>query len=446
MKQINQKLFSKLIAFVLVMIGGFCVLLSAGSNPFPKGSFRVFNIAVIGNDVIDGKPIGKDNKSVLDNLCGIGIKLEEFRGFEVLSDSEIILDNQKIPRASVLVGRNIFCFYDMANIYSFDKIWECPYAICPYVLNTKQSHDDWTNRMIRLRDFVKTKNEMCDLRFLGIIDEECSEEVDTYTTVAQQIACSKLDNCKYQQTINTNWILISNMKADIENLISSFVDWDRETEFKQCMHKSFPQIISNEGMNPVFSQHKQFISNPESPVSRAQESSSVCEEAIISKNSFSQRQPKMSIAKKDYDTVACGIYRDHLLPHSDGTIPHGFQAFKKIIVELYRKIPKDKKRKIIDGFSSIALKDSCLHMTVIIGNEIGGGSSKIVPDSDILSIYNEIFVHDKIRKSFEKTFKICLEKGYTPERIVQALNTLEMLGLEANLWKGCYHDIKSSEI
>lgn len=259
--KVVKKILLKNMVSILVMINAFSFFANACKQPFPRGCFRVFNIAVIGSDFADGKPqdqpMGEGisaNKIAVDALCRVGTKLEKFDGAEVLNDDKILFAGRELPRASTLIERNIFCFYDIANVYNADILQECPYAICPYRVDTAEVYDAWTERMTRLRDFVKKEdNKWCDLRFLGMIEGDDNEEVGKYITTTQQLACGLLDIYEYQQTVNTAWMFSTSIGESCAALISEIVTWDREELFKRCAHKNFPKIISNEGMRPLFS-------------------------------------------------------------------------------------------------------------------------------------------------------------------------------------------------
>ncbi len=258
--KVVKKIFLKNMVSTLVMINVFSFFVNACKQTFPRGCFRVFNIAVIGSDLVDGKPQDQPmddgisaNKIAVDALCRVGTKLEDFDGAEVLNDDKILFAGRELPRASTLIERNIFCFYDIANVYNADILRECPYAICPYRVDTAEIYDAWTERMTRLRDFVKKEdNKWCDLRFLGMIEGDDNEEVGKYITTTQQLACGLLDIYEYQQTVNTAWMFSTSIGESCAALISEIVTWDREELFKKCVHKDFPKIISNEGMKPLY--------------------------------------------------------------------------------------------------------------------------------------------------------------------------------------------------
>ena len=243
MSGVVKKIFSKSMASILIMVmaSTFSFFANACKQPFPKGVYRIFNVAVIGSNIgVDGKPQDQPmdsgtsaNKIVMDALCRVGTKLEKFDGAEVLNDDKISFAGREFPRASALIDRNIFCFYDIANVYSSDILRECPYAICPYRVDTAEVYDAWTERMTKLRNFVKRDDNMwCDLGFLGIIEGIHSEEVSKYITTTQRIASGPLDIYNYQQTVNTSWIFSTNMSEGCASLISEFVTWDREELFK----------------------------------------------------------------------------------------------------------------------------------------------------------------------------------------------------------------------
>lgn len=330
--KVVKKIFLKSMASILVMISAFSFFANACKHPFPRGCFRVFNIAIIGSDLVNGKPkdqsIGNGisaNKVAMDALCRVGTKLEEFDGAEVLNDNKISFAGRKLPRASTLIERNIFCFYDIANVYNADILRECPYAICPYKVDTAEVYDTWTERMTRLRDFVKKEdNKWCDLRFLGMIEGDDNEEIGKYITTTQQLACGPLDIYEYQQTVNTAWMFNASMDESCAALISEIVTWDREELFKQCAHKSFPKIISNEGVRPLFSKIGQASASSRDSISK-----------VVVPHASEMRV--QSLSTSSLDTIADNIYKQHfqicrscegqIFKHTDmlsGAMQHGF--------------------------------------------------------------------------------------------------------------------------
>lgn len=226
------------------------------NNPLSKGQYRVFKIAVIGSDIVNGNPIGQDfNKETMETLCRAGSRLENFDGIEIANDHEIAIGNQRLPRTSILYGRDVFSFYDVSGTYDPEIIKDCAYAICPYRINTNEDiNTDWTMRMTRLRDFIKSRNAMCDIRFLGVINGDKTEEISQYITRSQRVATQGLDNSPYQQTINTSWLIKSSLQESINFNFNLWLEWDREGLFREVMHKSFPKVIKNDGMNPALSQ------------------------------------------------------------------------------------------------------------------------------------------------------------------------------------------------
>lgn len=294
-----KKIFSKIVASILTVTSISSSLVRAHKTEMPKGTYRVFNIAVIGSDIVDGKPIEQNpgfNQYVMDSLCSVGTKLEKFNGFEVINDNEVSLGDQRLPRASASIKNNIFCFYDITK-YSSDLIRECSHAICPYKLDTAETLDNWKERMTRLRDFVKTRNEMCDLRFLDIIDgdytdETCPEEVGDYIIRAQRIACDELDIYRYQQTVNTEKIYSgeTSMRKDCEFIIEAvFLSWDRERLFKEYTGKDFLRIIKNDGTQPVILYSCQ---TSLASISKSGQMSPISDGGIIEEHSWLEKNKK----------------------------------------------------------------------------------------------------------------------------------------------------------
>lgn len=290
-----KKIFSKIVASILTVTSISSPLVSAHKTEMPKGTYRVFNIAVIGSDIVDGKPVEQRpgfNQYVMDSLCSVGTKFENFDGFEVINDNEISLGNKKLPRTSASIKNNIFCFYDITK-YSPDLIRECSHAICPYKLDTAETLDNWKERMTRLRDFVKTRNEMCDLRFLGIVDgdytdETCPKEINDYILRAQRIACDGLDIYIYQQTVNTNWIFVSKI-GEIQHFVESIITWDRERLFKEYTGKDFLRIMKNDGIKPVILYSYQA---PLASISKSGQMSSIPNRKITEGHSWLEKNKK----------------------------------------------------------------------------------------------------------------------------------------------------------
>ena len=400
-----KKIFFKIVASILTVTSISSPLVRAHKTEMPKGTYRVFTIAVIGSDIVDGKPIEQNpgfNQYVMDSLCSVCTKLENFNGFEVINDNEISLGDQRLPRASASIKNNIFCFYDITK-YGPDLIRECSHAICPYKLDTAETLDNWKERMTRLRDFVKTRNEMCDLRFLGIIDgytnKTYPEEISDYILHIHDLASHVLDIYKYQQTVNAEEIFSdeSSVYSDCEFIIETvFLSWDREHLFKEYTGKDFLRIIKNDGMQPAI------LYSCQTPL------------ALV--------YPKKIRTPVDVKAIACNIYNGFFLPDGDVKLSQGFTTFKKFLEILHLEGFSDSK--IIDGLSNILLKNFCLSAQVQL-NKFFDSVYKIrgrhVRDDIILSLYKKIFNDEKVCQSFEKVFVECLSEGITYDQVLAAL-------------------------
>lgn len=238
-----KKTFSKFMAFMFAVINTLCV--SVNANPLPRSYFKVYKVAVIGSDIKEGIPIEQEpgyNKRIINYLCNVGTKLEDFDDIHDycidVDDNNIKIGDEILPKTSMLVEsqNRMFCFYDI-NTYGPSIINECPYAIYPYILDTKEPLPDIENRMIRLRDYVKESNDMCDIKFL-CIDETCNDESTSYFHDLINVVDRKVDIYEYQQTVNTERIRDNSFRADCERFIGGF--WDREEEFKKRWGKTFP--------------------------------------------------------------------------------------------------------------------------------------------------------------------------------------------------------------
>lgn len=390
MKKPGLKIFSKLAAFVLAISSASNFSVSACKQPFPTGSFRVFNVAVIGSDIVDGRPTGEENKRAIDYLCSVGARLENFIGVETFGTNTVTIGSKILPRTSVLVEQNIFCFYDVVGPYSpgitSDVILqECPYAICPYRLDLAETPDKWQERMKRLRDFVKGKNEMCDLKFLGIIDGGRTEEISTYMGDVSPIAYRNLDIYKYQQTVNADYIFTGTFLEDCRRIVLLCTKWDREEEFMCLMHKGFPEIISSTGKALVFTQR--------------------------------------GTEKSDFSMEASAIYEECFITSSEGGSPIGYEVFSPFLNIL--KKHRYHIDEMIEGFRNVGMVGmhrSCLQIVVCKDKEFNRGGDAPDAPYDISNIYDTVFKKNKdVRKSFEIIFEELLEKRYAPESIKQTL-------------------------
>lgn len=301
-----KKFFSKVIAFTLALINvcSFC----ATAGCLPKGSYRVFNVAVIGSDITGEKSVEQCdgfNEKVINSLCNIGTKLESFSDVEVLNDN-IIISGHEVPRSSIILldKHMVFCFHDVSRC-SPEVIKECQYAICPYTVNLKEDYGTLKARMIRLRDFVKKQNYMCDLRFLGIVKKEDEEKeikmVGEYILKGQDIASHEIDNCKYQQTVNTSWI---DRNRDYSDLIKSLVKWDREKEFKKYTGKSLPTLTCDPAIEPIFAKEGEHV---EYVWRKTKQENQVPESSISSKESTTSKKSKKNLNKSLITAISMGL-------------------------------------------------------------------------------------------------------------------------------------------
>lgn len=210
----------------------------------PNGVTRIFNVAVVSDEP-------ETEKRVIDNLCNVGKKLESY--FEV-SGSEIDIDGKRLPKSSILIYDSgiIFSFYDV-NVYGMDIIKECPYVLYIYTLDTTVSYDDWTKRMSKIRDKIKSKNQMCDLRFIDFIEGDyVDEKIGDYCRDLEQIASHELDIYSYQQTVNTYWIDTGSTHECCKFLIESLIKWDREKLFEQVQRKRLPILLNYDGKLEIY--------------------------------------------------------------------------------------------------------------------------------------------------------------------------------------------------
>ena len=436
MKKTGKKLFSKVTALILAAVntlGGFA---KAEKAPFPRGEYRVYNVAIIGSDVVADRAVEESpgfNRNVMDNLCNVGTRLENFAEANILDKNKISLAGRELPRSSMILPeqRIIFCFYDVANVYTNpDVIRECPFALCPYTLNLSESYDVWEIHMARLRDFVKRRNEMCDLKFLGIVHGERNELMDTYINSSGRIAYTNLDNCIYQQTINADWIFNTELHKSCQRLINLFIRWDsREAEFKRCIGKSFP-IVSCTGTAPTFYQEGEDRPvaappivprvQPTRPTLRPIAPESEAPEGAKKK---SEQMPGCSGSnRRRSNSVDCDrLYMDcFALPQSNGRPTLICDPFREILKTL---LDCDfYSNEIIDGFKKIKFDGACFRAE--FGKFWGFWHSRGKRYSSPEEAYNDIFMSEKnksIREAFKREFKKCIDDGVQPDQIVNAL-------------------------
>ena len=473
-----KKLFSRFTAFTMAIVSSFGLFAKAEKPPFPGGSYRIFNVAVVGSKIEGGKakeePPGF-NKKVMEDLCSsIGTKLENFAESEILDDNKISLAEHEFPRTSmILPERNIiFCFYDVANdVYDPQVIEDCPFALCPYTLNLEEPYEAWKDRMTKLRNFVKKKNAMCDLRFLGIVQGERNEAISTYINRTGYIAYNELDNCDYAQTINADWIFNTKFREDYESLINSRIQWGstREREFKQCKSKDFPVIIKNPGMQPAFFEYQKNPTSVPAPIAKpkpaepksfyrenptlmpvptakpkptvqtvtqptAMKTPTPTQLPFAPKSEASEESKKKSEQIRSCElnnSIACGMYRDYFLPCEE--IPVGYAIFEGILkVLLQNDLGRNE---IMDGLKSVSFDGSCLQANIKKFEWHSPGK----PYQSIQEAYNCIFNDSDIRKSFEVLFKNLLDLGFTPNQIIGAF-----FHFKISEWKtGWVHDYRT---
>ena len=439
--KVVKKILLKNMASILVMINAFSFFANACKRSFPRGCFRVFNIAVIGSDFADGKPqdqpMGEGisaNKIAVDALCRVGTKLEEFDGAEVLNDDKISFAGRELPRASTLIERNIFCFYDIANVYNADILRECPYAICPYRVDTAEIYDAWTERMTRLRDFVKKEdNKWCDLRFLGIIEGDDNEEVGKYITTTQQLACGLLDIYEYQQTVNTAWIFSTSIDESCAAFISEIVTWDREELFKKCAHKNFPKIISNEGMKPLFSKIDQASTFSRAPTA----------EVVVPRAGETHAQ---SFGTSILDAVD-EIYGRNFKIWSNRKGEIIFKHYGMLYNVMRHGFSEDE---ILEGLKSMKIDDvdGNRKLTAVIKATVGHNIRHPgpLPTPDDVQKYFGIFRDQDLTENLKKLFKQLLQNGCTEEQLRHILDCSFEIELKRCTWDAGMCTIVSREI
>lgn len=445
MKKTSQKIFLKVTAFVLaIVISNFGFFAKACGVPFPKGIYRIYNVAIIGSDVDSGRVIEESpgfNRNVIDGLCKVGAKLENFSEVDILGSDKISFAGRELPRASIVFPEQnaVFCFYDVANLYGPEVIRECPFALCPYTLNPSENYEAWATHMTRLRDFVKAGNELCDLRFLSIINGDYTEEIAKYSERIQQIVCKDLDIYPFQQTLNTFWISTVDPPKNCRSLLNLFVTWggSRESLLKQHIGKSFPTITYYPEMQPFFFQEGEghSVSAPpivSTPVPVVPISTSVMptSTSIAPRSEFTEESKKKSEQMPSCDdsdrSSSSGIDCDRL--YMDCFELRGPQllaeTFEVILVELMNC--QYHSREIIEGFKGIRFEKI----------KSGGGCfrakfKKFSVDcgkkySSLEDAYSDIFSNCVVCDSFIKQFKKCDREGVTSDQIVNALRSTDI--------------------
>ena len=300
MKNTSQKIFLKVTAFVLaIVISNFGFFAKACGVPFPKGIYRIYNVAIIGSDVDSGRVIEESpgfNRNVIDDLCKVGTKLENYSEVGILDGDKISFAGRELPRASIVFPEQnaVFCFYDVANLYGPEVIRKCPFALCPYTLNPSENYEAWATHMTRLRDFVKAGNELCDLRFLSIINGDYTEEIARYSEHIEQIACKDLDICPFQQTLNTFWISTVDPLKNCRSLLKLLVTWggNRENLLKQHTGKNFPTITCYPEMQPFFFQEGEEHSVSAPPIIPIFQPAKLTPTPIVPKSEFTEESKK----------------------------------------------------------------------------------------------------------------------------------------------------------
>ena len=445
MKKTSQKIFPRVTALMLAVVSTFGFFAKAVKPPLPRGDYRVFNVAIIGSDVVGDRAIEESpgfNKNIIENLCNVGTKLENFAEVGVLDENKISLAGRELPRSSMILPeqRIIFCYYDVANVYTNPEvIRECPYALCPYTLNLSESYDAWTVRSTRLRDFVKTRNEMCDLRYSTVVEGEFTEEIGRYIDAVNEIAARSLDVYEYQQTVECRGaVLHGSDPARYARVINDTIYWDREEEFKQCMGKSFPTITCyRPRIAPIFFQEGETHSLSAPPIAPIiQRARPVAPESEASEGSKkkSEQMPHCSGSCRSR-SVACDIYRDWFILPQPNRKPLMCGLFDGIIATACKNGFDDED--IINGLQKIELKDNRLYI------KIARWCPPHFPGVRCSSA-TDIFRKDEVREAFEKLFEECLNNGWTRKQIETALCTLTISPMEK--FSKYYHIVQSDEI
>lgn len=429
MKKTSQKIFLKVTAFILaIVISNFGFFAKAYGVPFPKGIYRIYNVVIIGSDVDSGRVIEESpgfNRNVIDGLCKVGTKLENFSEVGILGSDKISFAGRELPRASIvfLEQNAIFCFYDVANLYDSEVIRECPFALCPYTLNPSENYEAWATHMTRLRDFVKAGNELCDLRFLSIINGDYTEEIAKYSEHIEQIACKDLDIYPFQQTLNTFWISTVDPLKNCRSLLKLLVTWggNRENLLKQHTGKNFPTITCYPEMQPFFFQdgEEHSVSAPLiMPTSIPVVPTST---SIAPRSEFTEESKKKSEQIPSCDdgdrSSGSGIDCDRLYmvcfeSRESQLLAETFKVviLKELMNYQYRS------REIIESFRRIKFDGTCFRAK--FEKFIINRGEKY---SSLEEAYNDIFSDRVVRDSFIKQFKKCVSEGVTFNQIVDAL-------------------------
>lgn len=449
MKKLSKKTFLKFVAFVLMVFSVPIFRVNACEEPFPAGTYRIFNVAVIGSNIgVDGRPQdqpmdgGKSaNEVVMDYFCGIdvGKKLEIFDGVEGLDGNKVSFAGRELPRHSMVLQDKgiIFCFYDVANMYPPEIIKNCPYAICPYVFDLGEGCDGWIKRMVPLIRFVKKQNEMCDIRLISLMKEYHDKEFGGYCRDLQQLASHTLDvydspPYHYQQTVNTYWIPDDQANEYCKFFIESLIKWDREDLFERYTQgKKFPTITSWPGTEPMYFQKGETSLSCAKPIIPPFQCSQPTPQSVVS--SSKQLEATVSAACCSDLLSASIIYENFLSPRRDGTAPDGYEAFKDIIKRLI-ECGVDL-NDILEGFKKIKLverkegntwfwlgKPKKWILSATFRFKPGNTCDKRdASDFDIRGYCNTLFGNDGVHKQFEKVFRKCLDEDFTFENIKSAL-------------------------
>ena len=196
--KLNQKSLLRTMILVFGLVCFFSVLTNAEGPKLPlPEEFDIFKIAVIGSDIENGTTIKFDrigekslNEMTVDKLCKCkkyAKKLSDYEG--VTTDGEeIVLYKERLPKNSFYYGKAAFSFYYVNNCDEAAKILpQCQIAICPFFADSKEIEGDLDEcelkkHLIRLRDFVKHYQHMCEVRFLYYTDQITDpSELPNYT-------------------------------------------------------------------------------------------------------------------------------------------------------------------------------------------------------------------------------------------------------------------------
>ena len=221
---------------------------SSGENNKPKlpDEFDIFKIAVIGSDIVNGNEIvdedyGEEhslNKFTVDKLCTCkkyAKKLSDYAG--VTTDGEeIVLYNERLPKNSFYYGKSAFSFYYVHNCDEAAKILpQCQIAICPFFANRGEVEGNYRNynrkdcelkkHLIRLRDFVKQYQHMCEVRFLYYTDRITDpSELSNYIHPICDLCTDLYYNGEYGRD---KWLR--------QDVISNALSTEDENSYDRCM-------------------------------------------------------------------------------------------------------------------------------------------------------------------------------------------------------------------